>query len=79
LSFRISDFEFRISILTLPLFVSRVAANDVNTPSTPHQLAILADALDARPNLHGGRISQSPESQTWQTVNLAIVGKVNKG
>jgi hypothetical protein len=77
--FEFSDFGFRISILTLPLFVSRVAANDVNTPPTPHQLAILADALDARPNLHGGRISRSPETQFRQTVNLAIETKGNKG
>jgi hypothetical protein len=65
--------------LTLPLFVSRVAANDVDTSSTPHQLAIFTDALDARPNLHGKGISRSPETQFRQTVNLAIGGKGNKG
>src|SRR5438445_5825032 len=66
-------------VLTLPLFMSRITANDVDTSPTPHQLAILADALDAGPNLHDGRISQSPKTPIWQTVNLAIEGKGNKG
>src|SRR4051812_19985021 len=37
----------------LALLVPRVGANDVQPAVPPDQLAVLADALDARPYLHG--------------------------
>jgi hypothetical protein len=38
--------------LALPLLVPRVAADDVHAPLAPHDLAILANPLDARSNFH---------------------------
>lgn len=39
-------------LLTLALFVTRVATNHQQAALSPYQLTILTDALDAGPNLH---------------------------
>jgi hypothetical protein len=46
---------------TLTLLVPRVRANNKNLAAPPHDFAVLANALDARPNLH---LSQSSLSKT---------------
>ena len=39
--------------LTLPLLMAGIGANDVNPPLAAHNLAVLANLLDARSNFHG--------------------------
>jgi hypothetical protein len=51
-----------VASLALPLFVTRVAADDEHSAPTAHQLAVFADSLDARSNLHGGKLSIIPKS-----------------
>jgi hypothetical protein len=40
------------SLLTLPLFVTRILANHQNHASTPHYLALLAHRFDRRSDFH---------------------------
>lgn len=45
--------SFAIPTLPLPLLMAGVGADDVNTTLAPHNLTVLANPLDACPNLHG--------------------------
>jgi hypothetical protein len=44
-------------LLTLPLFVPGVAADDEYSTSTTNQFAVFANSLNAGSNLHSGGIS----------------------
>src|SRR5260370_13872213 len=58
-------------LLPLPLLVARVGANHVNLALPAHQLAVFADALDARSHLHWTN-SRSGSAQAEAT-NLRIL------
>ena len=45
--------SFIIQTLPLPLLMAGVGADDVNATLAPHDLTVLANPLDACPNLHG--------------------------
>src|SRR5260370_28363482 len=58
-------------LLPLPLLVARVGANHVNLALPAHQLAVFADALDARSHLHWTN-SRSGSAQA-EVTNLRIL------
>src|SRR5262245_1780100 len=66
------------SLLALPLLVARVAANDVHGALSAHQLAVFADALDARSNLHDALPGRS-SYRLWELFSLCAAVKQARG
>src|SRR6185436_13389921 len=50
-----------ISCSSLPLFVAGIGADHVHHPAAAHDLAVLADLLDGRTNLHVFKPPQPPD------------------